>query len=139
MGHGGLSGTEVGFAYNSLKPTIAFFISCGTGCSCCNHEDHLTGPFRSLQRAKEMVESYRASKRLASQYAPNGVYEIGWSKGELVPDGRIICDDRVFAGFIDDPDFDGWIGNIDTGFYPDSYKLDELPNNYVDPEAKDGT
>ena len=121
-----------------MTDAIAFFIACGTGCSCCNHEDHLTGPYRSLKRTREIVESYKASKRLASQYAPQGRYEIGWSKAEVLSDGRIICDDRVFGGFDDDPNFDGWNDDIDTNFYPDSYDLSKLPENYTDPEAGDG-
>jgi hypothetical protein len=122
---------------------IAFFISCSTGCTCCSNENFIDGPFRSLKRARETAQSYHDSKRLASQYASNGRYELGWSEVEILPDGRIVADDRIFGGFGDDPDYDGWNDDISSDdFYPDSYNIDDpskrskmVPDWYVDPEA----
>lgn len=123
------------------KKAIAFFISCQTGCTCCNNENHLTGPYRSLCFAREVVDGYKQSKRLASQYSKNGIYEIGWSEVEILPDGRIVADDHIFGGFDDDPNFDGYNEDLhDNEFSPDSYNIDgtkkygkKLPDWYVDP------
>jgi len=106
---------------------VAFFIHCATGCSCCNSENHYTGPYRSLKHTKETMEGYQKTGRLGSQYAPKGNYTICWSKAEILPDGRVICDDRVFSGFADDGE---WGADIDDGFYPDSHNLSKLPKGY---------
>ena len=109
--------------------TVAFFVHCGTGCSCCNDENHYTGPYRSLKYAKDMVATYTKDRRLASQYARNGRYEICWSDSEILQDGRIICSDRVFSGFSDDEEvFNDDIS--DSDFYPDCYDLKQLPEGY---------
>lgn len=116
------------------KKTIAFFISCQTGCSCCNNENHLTGPYRSLCFAREVADGYKQDKKLASQYSKTGIYNIGWSEVEILPDGRIVADDHIFGGFSDDPNFDGYNEDLkDDEYYPDSFKIDQLPDWYADP------
>ncbi len=86
-----------------LKKVEYFTIYCATGCSCCNGENHYRGPFSTHKIAEERVTFYSQQKLLASQYAPNGRYEInGPYEGEQLPDGRIIGDERVHDGFADD-------------------------------------
>ncbi len=86
----------------------SFFIYCSTGCSCCNNENHYRGPFSSRSVAEERIKYYREHPILASQYAKRGVYDIEpWeqlSNGyetEQLPDGRLIINDRVYAGYVD--------------------------------------
>lgn len=126
---------STGQAVNGVKTAIAFFISCQTGCSCCNDENHFTGPYRSLSYTKEVAEGYTESRRLASQYARNGIYEICWSEVEILPDGRITDEDenRIFDGFSDDPDFDGHNESIDRDYLPNDYNVTRLPDWYADP------
>lgn len=125
---------------------IAFFIECRTGCSCCANENHFTGPWRSLSRARQEVAYYRETRRLASQYSERGNYTISWQQVEILPDGRILTDDRVFGGFSDDPDYDDYNEQINADdFYGGSTNLEKgtpnpngyhraLPDWYVDPE-----
>ncbi len=82
----------------------AYFVHCGTGCTCCNSEDHYRGPFSSVEKAEEAIALYKSVILLSSQYAPKGRYYTD-KKGEEVeelPGGRLIIRDRVFPGFYDD-------------------------------------
>ena len=80
-----------------------YIIYCSTGCSCCNEENHYRGPFSSREKAEEARKSYRELPLLASQYARKGNYDISEYEAEQLPDGRIIVEDKVFPGFIDQP------------------------------------
>ena len=83
----------------------AYIIYCSTGCTCCSYENHYRGPFSSREKAEEARKSYRELPLLASQYARKGNYDISEyeAEAEQLPDGRIIVEDRVFPGFIDQP------------------------------------
>lgn len=80
---------------------LAFIIRCRTGCTCCSHENHETGPYSSREIAEERVARFTKERRLASQYARNGVYEIEEYEAEVLPDGRIIVGSYVFNGWAD--------------------------------------
>lgn len=80
----------------------AYFVDCSTGCSCCRGENHERGPFSSREVADARVEQYRALPLLASQYAPRGNYSVYCREAEVLPDGRLIVDSRVYAGMRDD-------------------------------------
>jgi hypothetical protein len=74
-----------------------WFVEASTGCSCCSDENFVAGPFIRRSDAEACVAAYKRGRRLASQYAANGVYRIrDAEKGELLPDGRIIVGDSVY-------------------------------------------
>lgn len=75
----------------------AYLIRCSTGCTCCRSENELHGPFQSLEDAQDRAESFSRSRMLASQYAPNGVYEIESIEAEQLPDGRLILGNTLIA------------------------------------------
>lgn len=88
-----------------------FLIYCRTGCTCCSDENHYRGPFSSRPAAERAVQAYEKMSLLASQYAPNGRYDIEEATLEWLPDGRmIINEDRVWSG----------------GFQDDCLGLDEM-------------
>lgn len=72
-----------------------FLVHCRTGCSCCRDENHVVGPYSTEEKAKEAVTEFRRVRRLASQYAPNGVYEVRSVDAEPISRGRWIVSDRV--------------------------------------------
>lgn len=83
----------------------AHFILARTGCSCCSSENRLLGPFQTLATARERRDSLHRIKYLASQYASNGIYELGTAPFERLADGRLILGGRLIAdGFADDSD-----------------------------------
>jgi len=81
--------------------TKLFLVECRTGCSCCSSENHLRGPYSSLEVAEARKKNFQETSLLSSQYAPNGVYHIKEYQGELLPDGRIISGSRVYESFKD--------------------------------------
>ena len=83
----------------------AYMIHCSTGCTCCSNENHYCGPFSSREIAEGFKARFHATKRLASQYAPNGHYKVEEYDTEVLPDGRIIISSRVFPGWADQS---GW-------------------------------
>jgi hypothetical protein len=83
----------------------AYFIKASTGCSCCRDENFLQGPYLKLEDAQSMAKAMHGSRRLASQYAEAGHYDIyKCPDAEQLPDGRIICGDRIFRAPPTDPD-----------------------------------
>jgi len=74
-----------------------WFISASTGCTCCSEDNFDAGPYATRAAAEAVVESYRARRRLASRYSKTGNYHISEERGELLPDGRVIVEDRVFS------------------------------------------
>jgi hypothetical protein len=77
-------------------------ISCETGCTCCNSDNHKRGPYSSREAAETRLAFFKEHPLLGSIYAPNGIYTIsGPWKGEQLPDGRIIAEDQVYLGFWD--------------------------------------
>jgi hypothetical protein len=82
---------------------------------------------------QQLVGEYTAQRRLASQYSRNGNYTICWSEVEILPDGRIIDGDRIFGGYVDDPESNSDEGNIEDSFYPDHCGTKTFPSSYVDP------
>jgi hypothetical protein len=83
----------------------AYFIYCGTGCTCCNYQNHYCGPFSTLEIAEDYKRRFHEGKKLASQYAPNGQYCIEEETVDMtLPNGRVIINDRVF----DWADDHGW-------------------------------
>ena len=83
----------------------AFMIHCTTGCTCCSNKNHYCGPFSTRKIAEEYEGRFRSSKKLASQYAPNGHYHISEHLAEVLPDGRVIIDCHIFPGWADE---NGW-------------------------------
>jgi hypothetical protein len=89
----------------------AFIIECRTGCSCCAYENHYRGPYSSREVADAVAKRFYDNKLLASQYARNGVYDVQEYDAEILPDGRIIIDNTVFANFMDDGIEDDYIAS----------------------------
>lgn len=79
----------------------SYIIRCSTGCSCCSYENHYRGPYSSRKVAEERCKVFTSIRLLASQYARNGNYTIEEHEAEVLPDGRIIIDGTVFAGWAD--------------------------------------
>lgn len=73
---------------------ILYVIYCGTGCTCCNSENHYRGPYETREAAQAEIDSYLAPDSkfwpLASQYAKRGRYSIEEIAVEALPDGRLI-------------------------------------------------
>lgn len=95
--------------------TKAFMIHCTTGCSCCREDNHYCGPFSDRDIAKYWAKEFHDKKKLASQYAPNGCYDISEHDAEILPDGRLIIGNTVFPGWADE---NGWNDMPYTGFGP---------------------
>jgi hypothetical protein len=83
------------------NPKIAiWFVSARTGCTCCASDNFEAGPYMTQVDAEHAAKDFHDSKRLASQYAPRGVYTVSSPcEGELLPDGRILYDDHVYNGY----------------------------------------
>lgn len=89
----------------------AYTIYASTGCSCCNYENHYRGPYSSEEVAKQRADSFRSIRLLASQYSLRGNYRIAEHDAEVLPDGRVIIDSRIFPGFADQTETgDDYIG-----------------------------
>jgi hypothetical protein len=75
-----------------------WFLHASTGCSCCREDNFEAGPFKTEADASERAEAYRSSRRLSSQYSRTGNYTVSDAvDAELLPDGRIIVEDRVYS------------------------------------------
>lgn len=66
-----------------------------------DYEDHLRGPYSSREIAEKKVEEFKDEKTFTGEHIRSGLYEIIKRSGEKLPDGRIICGERVFPGFGD--------------------------------------
>jgi len=108
------------------KTTLAYFVNCATGCSCCNNENHYTGPYRKLESAQAAVEQFRKDRKLASQYSKTGNYSICWAELEMLSDGGLLDreDSAFFPGFVDEGAEQSYIG--DNEYWP-MYGLDKIP------------
>ncbi len=84
-----------------MKKTI-WLIECGTGCTCCNYENHIRGPYDSEETAQRRIDYYNSKGSkfwpLASQYARRGRYDIEKCEAEILDDDRYIVDDQVYHG-----------------------------------------
>lgn len=79
-----------------------YIIDASTGCTCCSYDkDHKRGPYSTIEAAELRVKEFQEMPLLASQYASHGIYRIFEEEGEQLPDGRIICGNKVFPGFWD--------------------------------------
>jgi len=72
-----------------------FFVECRTGCTCCQDENHIVGPYSTLDLAYGAEREFHANKRLSSQYAKNGKYRTTILDAEPISRGRFIVGDRV--------------------------------------------
>lgn len=80
-----------------------FLIYAGTGCTCCNHENHFRGPYKSSEDAERRVAYYKSDDSkywpLASQYARRGTYSVEEVSVEAISDDRyILGGDAVVNG-----------------------------------------
>lgn len=77
------------------KKTITL-IHASTGCSCCANENHMRGPYRTLEDAERRIQSYYTGDYwpLASQYARRGRYSAQEHNADVLPDGRILDNDE---------------------------------------------
>jgi hypothetical protein len=83
------------FLFDKIK---VWFLRASTGCTCCADENFEAGPFKTEADAQERADTYRRTSRLASQYSPTGNYFVSDPvDAELLPDGRIIAEDRVYS------------------------------------------
>lgn len=76
-----------------------WYISCETGCTCCSWQDFHQGFYKSEKEAKDIIEQYLQGidNPLASQYEKHGRYNFYKCEAEILPDGRIIVDNRVYS------------------------------------------
>ncbi len=76
-----------------------WYIDCSTGCSCCSYENFEQGFYYSEAEAKDVVAKYRRGEGnpLSSQYSKYGNYYIRKSEAEILPDGRMIVESRVYS------------------------------------------
>jgi len=70
-----------------------------TGCNCCRDKNFDRGFYKSKEEAMKVKEEYSngIGNPLSSQYAKFGLYFINECEAEVLPDGRIIIEDRVFS------------------------------------------
>ena len=111
----------------------AFLIYAGTGCSCCNDQNHYRGPYRTKDDAERRMTYYLAPDSkywpLASQFAKRGCYCVEEIEVEQLPDGRvIICRDKVRDYF----DFvtvneDGTIPEHEDEYFCSEWEIDIEP------------
>ena len=94
-----------------IEKCKVFLIYAGTGCSCCNYENHYRGPYRTREEAEKRVEEFREMLLLASQFARQGHYSIEEYDAEILPDKRIIVDSHVLDGFYDETNED-YVGEL---------------------------
>lgn len=90
----------------------AYIVNCSTGCTCCSYQNHSCGPYLTREHAEDACRRFLETKRLASQYARRGVYEIEECEAEQLPDGRLIIGNIVLPGFAKfDDQIDFGLGN----------------------------
>lgn len=80
-----------------MNKRSVWFLEARTGCTCCEYENRLFGPFPEIEFAKDRKASLATTTQFASQYSKNGNYYISTAEAEVLPDGRLIVGDRVFA------------------------------------------
>lgn len=93
-----------------------WLIECRTGCTCCQYENHMRGPYRNSEDASRRMNHYLTAGKyhpLASQFAPRGRYAVQSKDVELISNGRFIIDDTVinsiplFVSVAEDGTIDG--------------------------------
>ena len=75
-----------------------WLIECRTGCTCCQYENHMRGPYRSPDDASRRMTHFLTVGNycpLASQFAPRGRYAVQSKDVEPISNGRFIIDDIV--------------------------------------------
>ena len=88
-----------------MNKSKCYIIYCSTGCSCCRDQNHFRGPYQSREIAEEAKSHFSRTKLLSSQYSSSGNYSIEERNCEILPDGRIIIDDRIHPRFMTEADF----------------------------------
>lgn len=76
-----------------------WYITCSTGCSCCANLNFDQGFYDNPEKPQAYIDKWRKGdgNPLASQYAPFGRYSLIETEAEILPDGRWIVDEKVFA------------------------------------------
>lgn len=74
---------------------VLFFIRASTGCTCCEDQNFIQGPYLTEKAAKEDISYHQRQKTLSSQYAPNGQYSILTLEYERAGDWLIIDKERA--------------------------------------------
>lgn len=96
-----------------------FFIYCGTGCTCCNDQNHYRGPYASREEAERRIKHFLDPESkfwpLASQYARRGRYSVEEKEVEMLGDGRWIADGRVLDNSLIEVAADGSVAFGDEG------------------------
>lgn len=73
-----------------------YVIYCGTGCTCCNYENHYRGFYKTRDDAQKRIDYFldpnATHNPVGSQYARKGHYSISEVKVELISDDRMIID-----------------------------------------------
>lgn len=77
-----------------------YLIHCGTGCTCCNNENHYRGPYKTKEEAKKRIHYFYYGNwyPLASQYARRGRYSVKECYYEEISGNRVIIGDKVYSG-----------------------------------------
>lgn len=74
-----------------------WYISASTGCSCCSYENFIQGYYKNEEEPNAIVSNWLKGidNPLASQYAKYGRYSIYKTEAEVLPDGRLIVEEKV--------------------------------------------
>lgn len=76
-----------------------WYIVCETGCSCCSYENFNQGFYKTEDEPKQIIQKWLRGEEnpLASQYAKYGRYTLIKTEAEILPDGRMIVEDKVYS------------------------------------------
>jgi hypothetical protein len=102
-----------------------YFIEARTGCTCCQSDNFVYGPIMTKDDALGEMIKMHDRKELASQYAPNGRYNLMKASLEVLPDGRwIVGGETVFKPEDQHPQNLGHPDRCDFGYL---YESETLP------------
>jgi hypothetical protein len=75
---------------------VLWFIECGTGCTCCNWEDFVHGPYKTEEAAESQKAAWLRGEGnpLASQFSKYGNYGVFSEVAEVHGD-QFVFDERV--------------------------------------------
>jgi len=86
------------------KKVEVYYISASTGCSCCSYDNFDRGFYLTAEEPQAIINEWKKGigNPLGSQYSRYGNYCLRKTEAEILPDGRIIVDDRVFSSVFQD-------------------------------------
>lgn len=81
-----------------FEKKIVYWIEAMTGCSCCSYENFDLGFYFDKEEPQAIIDKWKRGdgNPLASQYSKYGLYFLREAEAEILPDGRLIVEGRVF-------------------------------------------